>query len=148
MTATAASLISDQNHFSYFWSTSHPDASNEFQVNWPFSSGEEAKHRFSRWPLWRPSWISNQNDFSSTRFLPSFKTICLLVQKKKQQIDFQDIYHPMFPTNFRVNWPWGVGGVGFESKLLMPHWPITTAHLEHSMLRWAKNHLFVVCSFH
>ena len=38
----------------------HP---TKFQVNWPFSSGEEA-NRFSRWPPWRPSWISDRNDFS------------------------------------------------------------------------------------
>ena len=25
-----------------------------FQVNWPFGSGEEAKNWFSRWPPWRP----------------------------------------------------------------------------------------------
>ena len=96
--------------FSYFWSTSHPDASLEstglsvqekkrkidfqdgghgghlgfligtilaifdlqvtlivpskFGVNWPFGSGEEAKNRFSRWQPWRPSWISDRNDFS------------------------------------------------------------------------------------
>ena len=36
----------------------------KFRVNWPFSSGEEAKNRFSRWPPWRPSWISDWNDFS------------------------------------------------------------------------------------
>ena len=35
----------------------------KFGVNWPFSSGE-VKNRFSRWQPWRPSWISNQNDFS------------------------------------------------------------------------------------
>ena len=35
----------------------------KFQVNWPFGS-EEAKNRFSRWLSWRPSWISNQHDFS------------------------------------------------------------------------------------
>ena len=115
------SWISNQNSFSYFCSTSHPDASyqvssqldfqfrrrsqiqifkkaaiivfqdghhsnhlgfpirtilaiydlqvtrmvpTKFQVNWPFSSGEEAKNRFSRWPPWRPSWISNRNNFS------------------------------------------------------------------------------------
>ena len=34
---------------------------SKFGVNWPFGSGEEAKNRFSRW---RPSWISNQHDFS------------------------------------------------------------------------------------
>ena len=30
----------------------------KFQVNWPFDSGEEVKNRFSRWPPWRPFWIS------------------------------------------------------------------------------------------
>ena len=34
------------------------------QVNWPFGSGEDAKNRFSRWLLRRPSWISDQIDFS------------------------------------------------------------------------------------
>ena len=33
----------------------------KFGVNWPFGSEEEAKNRFSRW---RPSWISDWNDFS------------------------------------------------------------------------------------
>ena len=37
---------------------------SKFGVNWPFSSGEEAKNRFSRWRPWRPSWISDGNDFS------------------------------------------------------------------------------------
>ena len=35
-----------------------------FQVNWPFSSGGEAKNRLSRWRPRRPSWISDRNDFS------------------------------------------------------------------------------------
>ena len=37
---------------------------SKFGVNWPFSSGEAAKNRFSRWLSWRPSWISDWNDFS------------------------------------------------------------------------------------
>ena len=36
----------------------------KFPVNWPFSSGEEAKNRFSRGLPWRPSWISKWHDFS------------------------------------------------------------------------------------
>ena len=104
------SWISDRHDFSYFWSTSHPDASyqvwgqlafwfrrrsekidfqdgghlgfpigtilaifflqvtlilpSKFGVNWPFSSGEEAENRFSRWLPWRPSWISDQHNFT------------------------------------------------------------------------------------
>ena len=36
-----------------------PMLPTKFRVNWPFSSGEEAKNRFSRWLPWRPSWISD-----------------------------------------------------------------------------------------
>ena len=36
----------------------------KFRVNWPFGSEEEAKNRFSRWLPWRPSWTSDQYDFS------------------------------------------------------------------------------------
>ena len=46
------SWISDWKDFIYlfifFLSTSHPMLLTKFQVNWPFSSGEEAKNRFSR----------------------------------------------------------------------------------------------------
>ena len=38
-----------------------PMLPSKFGVKWPFGSGEEAKNRFSRW---RPSWISDRNDFS------------------------------------------------------------------------------------
>ena len=41
-----------------------PILPTKFRVNWPFSSGEEAKNRFSRWLPWRPSWISDWHDFS------------------------------------------------------------------------------------
>ena len=41
-----------------------PMLPTKFRVNWPFSSGEEAKNRFSRWLPWRPSWISDWHDFS------------------------------------------------------------------------------------
>ena len=41
-----------------------PMLPSKFGVNWPFGSGEEAKNRFSRWRPWRPSWISDRNDFS------------------------------------------------------------------------------------
>ena len=42
----AIASILDQNDFSYFLPTSYPDASNQFRVNWPFSSREEAKIDF------------------------------------------------------------------------------------------------------
>ena len=66
----------------------------KFRVNWPFSSEEEGKDRFSRWP---PSWISDWNDFSyfyiyksSPCCLPIFKSIGPLVQENKQKKGFQD----------------------------------------------------------
>ena len=30
----------------------------KYRVNWPF--GEGVQNKFSTWPLWRPSWISNR----------------------------------------------------------------------------------------
>ena len=41
-----------------------PMLPTKFRVNWPFSSGEETKNRFSRWLPWWPSWISDWHDFS------------------------------------------------------------------------------------
>ena len=66
-------------------------------------------------------------------FLASLESIGLSVQEKKRKIDFQDGHHGghlgfpigtilaifdlqvtlMLPTKYRVNWPRGVGGVGF-----------------------------------
>ena len=66
-----------------------PMLPTKFRVNWPFSSEEEGKNRFSRWP---PSWISDRNDFSyfyiyksSRCFLPIFKSTGPLVQENKQK---------------------------------------------------------------
>ena len=42
------------------WTFLLPFFPTKFQLKWPFSSGEEAKHRFSRWPF----WISNPSNFS------------------------------------------------------------------------------------
>ena len=36
----------------------------KFLVSWPFGSGQKVQKRFSTWLLWRPPWISDQNDFS------------------------------------------------------------------------------------
>ena len=111
---------------------------SKFGVNWPFSSGEEVKNRFSRWLPWRPSWISNQHDFSYFLSISHPNASWrvwgqLAFNQEKQKIDFQDGGHgghlvfpigtilaifdrqvtPMLPTKYRVNWPRGVGGVGF-----------------------------------
>ena len=107
---------------------------SKFGVNWPFGSREEAKNRFSRW---RPSWISDRQDFSyfwsTSHPDASLESTGLSVQEKKRKIDFQDggngghlgfpigtilaIFDlqvtPMLPTKYQVNWPRGVGGVGF-----------------------------------
>ena len=62
-----------------------PMLPSKFRVNWLFSSEEEKKNRFSRWP---PSWISNRNDFSyfyinksSWCFLRIFKQLALWFRK-------------------------------------------------------------------
>ena len=38
---------------SIFYLQVNPMLPTEFQVNWPFGSGEKGKIRFSRWPSWR-----------------------------------------------------------------------------------------------
>ena len=116
----------------------------KFQVNWHLGLGEEAKKRFSRWQPWRPSWISNQHDFSyfwlPWCFLQSLESIGLSAQEKKRKIDFQDGDHgghlgfpirtilatfdlqvtPMLPTKFRVNWHLRLGE---EAKNRFSRWP-------------------------
>ena len=39
-----------------------PMLPTKFRVNWPYDSGGEAKNIFSGW---RPSWISDRNNFSN-----------------------------------------------------------------------------------
>ena len=65
----------------------------KFRVNWPFSSEEEWKNRFSKWP---PCWISDWNDFSYfyiyksfQSFLPIFKSTGPLVQENKRKKSFK-----------------------------------------------------------
>ena len=67
-----------------------PMLPSKLGVNWPVSSGEEAKNYFSKWP---PSSISDLHDFSyfliyksSQCFLASLESIGLSVQEKKQKI--------------------------------------------------------------
>ena len=55
----------------------------KFGLNWPFGSGEKVQNRFSTWQLWRPSWISDQDNF--------------------RYFDLQ--VTPTFPIKFQVNWP-------------------------------------------
>ena len=73
-----------------------PMLPTKFRVNWPFSSEEEGKNRFSKWPT---SWISDWNSFSymyfyiyksSRCFLPIFKSSGPLVQESKWKKEFQD----------------------------------------------------------
>ena len=58
------SWISNQNDFSYFWSTYHLNIYNEVSSQLAFGSGEKVLNNFSTWMLGRPSCISDQNDFS------------------------------------------------------------------------------------
>ena len=60
----------------------------KFQVSWRFSSGEEAKNRFSWWPPRQHSWISDRNELLFFFFL---------------QVT------PMLHIKFQVNLPFGSG---------------------------------------
>ena len=63
----------------------------KFQVNWPFSSEEKGKNRFSRW---LPSWISDRDDFSY--FYINKSSTGHLVQENKRKKEFQDGSHLKF----------------------------------------------------
>ena len=81
----------------------------EFQVNWPFGSGEEAKNRFSEWPPWS-YLISNLKDFSY--FLSTVASLggsvgctsdwrpggCWFDPCRVQQHSFVEIDHEIFST--------------------------------------------------
>ena len=85
--------------FSYFWSTSHPNSSN--QVLSLLTGSREVQNRLLRWQPWQSSWISNRDNFSyfwstshpNTSY-PSFESFGLSVQKFK--FDFQDGDHLWF----------------------------------------------------
>ena len=69
----------------------------KFRVNRPFSSEEEAKKWFLRWLPWRPSWISDRENFSyfcsishPNASYQVLESIGFLVKEKKRKIDFQD----------------------------------------------------------
>ena len=104
----------------------------KLQVNWPFGSGEEAKNRFSRWLLWRPSWISDRINFSyfwSTSHPGASYQVTLRFRRRSEKwifkmaatavifdfwserflaiFDLQVI--PILPTKFQVNWPFDSG---------------------------------------
>ena len=76
---------------SYFCSQITLILPTKFRVSWSLGSGEEAQNRFSRWQPWRPSLISDRNEFT--------------------YFDLQ--VTPMLPIDIRVNRPRDVGGVGF-----------------------------------
>ena len=116
---------------------------SKFGVNWPFSSGEEAKSRFSRWLPWHPSWISDWHDFSN--FLSTshpdaswqvWSQLAYQFRRLKRKLVFEDGSHgghlgfpigtilaifdlqvtPMLPTKYRVNWTRSVREVGLQSN--------------------------------
>ena len=98
----------------------------KYGVNWPFRSGEEAKKRFSRW---RPSWISDRNDFSHSDASYQVWSQLAFGFRRRSVNRFSSWPHgghlgfpigtilaifdlqvtPMLPTKFRVNSPFGSG---------------------------------------
>ena len=105
----------------------------KFQVNWPIGSGEEVKHRYSRWPPRQQSWISDPNNFSyfwstshpyasyhvlsqwafpfwrrSKKYIVKMAAMLwLLILTILAIFDLQVIL--MLPTKFQVNRPFGLG---------------------------------------
>ena len=122
------SWIYERNNFTYFWSTSHRDASYQVssQLAFQFRRRSKKVDFQDSGHLGFPIGTAILAVFylQITRcFLPSFKSVGLLVQEKKWKIDFQDgspgshfgfpirtilaIFHLqvtlMLPTKFQVN---------------------------------------------
>ena len=105
----------------------------KFRVNWPFSSEEEGKNRFPKWPhLGFPIgtilaiFISTSHPYASYQFSnqlalwlrkisekKSFKMAAIgghlgfPIQTNEAILDLQ--VTPMLPTKFRVKWPFSSG---------------------------------------
>ena len=84
----------------------------KFQINWLFGSGGEVKSKFSRWPPGHVGFpirtILAFFDLQVSRcFLPSFKSIGLSVQEKKQKIDFEDGRYSFSDCNDLANFDTG-----------------------------------------
>ena len=134
----------------------------KFRVSWPFRSGEEVQNRFSRWRLWRPSWISDRNKLSYfwSTYHPdtSYRVSSHLAFRfrRRFKIDFQDGSRgihlgfpittvlaildlqvaPILPTKFRVSWSfrsWEEVQNGFT------RWPAIFD------FRWLRFYLFLIC---
>ena len=137
------SWITDRNDFSYFWSTSHPDALEQVlsQLAFGFRRRSEKLDFQDGGHLGFPvGTILATFYLQVIPMLPtklSFESIGLSVQEKKWKIDFQDGGHvgfrigtilaifdvqvtPMLPTKFRVNWPFCSGE---EAKKRFSRWP-------------------------
>ena len=139
--------ISDRNNFSYFWSTSHPDASYQVASQLAFSFRRRREKLIFKMATmvaildFRLEWLWLLLIYkSSPCFLPSFKSIGLIVQENKWKIDFQDGHRdshlgflirmilaifalqvtPMLPTKFQVNLPFYSGE---EAKNRFSRWP-------------------------
>ena len=91
------SWIYNRHDFSYFWSTSRPNASFQVLSNWPFGAGEEAKIDF------QDGGHGVHLGFSIGSILAIF--------------DLQ--VTPMLPTKFRINWHLGLGE---EAKNRFSRW--------------------------
>ena len=109
--------------FSYFWSTSHADASYQVSSQLAFGAGKESKNRCSRRPPLRPlppSWISLVNYFS----------YCFDLQVTQ-----------MLSTKFQVSWSFGSAEEGSNTfsrrRPLRPSW--NSLHDNFSQF-WSTSH--------
>ena len=141
-----------------------PMLPTKFRVNWPFSSEEEVKNRFSRWPPWQPSLISNQNKFSyfwsTSHPDTSYQVLSQLAffgsgEDAKNRFSsghlgfsigtILAIYDvqvtPMLPTKFKVTKPFGSGEVAKNRfSKWPPWWPSWISDRNHFSYFWSISH--------
>ena len=129
------SLIVDQHNLAIFDLQVTPMLPTKFGVHWPFGSEEQAENRFSIRLSWRPSWISERNDFSyflstshpDVSYLVSSQ-LAFAFRRRSGHLGFPistilavfDLQvTPMLPTKFGVNWPFGSEE---EAKNIFSRW--------------------------
>ena len=103
--------------FFFFYLQVAPIFPTKFLGNRPF--GSEVQNRFSRWPPWWPSWISDQNDFSyfwstscpDISYQVLSPLVCQMATYRPSWVsDWNNFSYclptscPILSTKFRVNW--------------------------------------------
>ena len=115
----------------------------KFQVDWHFGSAKDVQNGFSRWRLWRPSWISNSNNFSyfgsENHSDTSNQVSSLLVSVHEQYIFSRwQLWRPSWisnQNNFSYMYFWSTNCPDTSYKFCF-NWPFSSGEVQNRFSRW------------